>query len=279
MGKMINPLPPVSLAGLLRGALRRRSGVGFSGGGRTETRYRTTAPDALQLAAYCAVLGFPRGAAPVTSHYLLAQRAHVAAMVDPAFPFRLAGMIHVENAITELSPLDAGRDMDIFNALTIEPPTESGARYCSFETLAMQDGKPVFRCESRYLALRGERRPKLKPAADAAPGEPLGSWHLPPDAGRRYAKASGDWNPIHLWSWSARLMGLEQPIIHGMHSVGMACALLERASGRRVTALQARFLAPVALGSAARLEADWQQQRYYVLCRDRLAVEGSFVVL
>jgi hypothetical protein len=40
----------------------------------------------------------------------------------------------------------------------------------------------------------------------------------------------------------------------------------------------ASFVSPIPLGSEVRLEADWQQGRYYVLT-DRLAVEGSFVVL
>lgn len=33
---------------------------------------------------------------------------------------------------------------------------------------------------------------------------------------RSYAALSGDFNPIHLFTWSARLFGFKQPIIHGM---------------------------------------------------------------
>ena len=285
MAEITNPLPPASLPALLRGALRRRTGgAGMHGAGaRSEMVYRMAGIDAAQLAAYCAVLQFPPGAVPITFYYLIAQRAHVAAMVDPAFPFRLAGMIHVANVIEEFAnspvpPLDPARALVVRNALTIEPPTGSGARYCVFETLAEQDGRPIFRCESRYLAVRGERRPKVRLALDGALGEPVGAWTLPPYEGRLYARASGDWNPIHLWPWSARLMGLQKPIIHGMHTVGKVCALLEQASGRRVVRLDAAFAAPIALGSAVRLEADWAQGRYYVRT-ERLAVEGSFVVL
>ena len=126
--------------------------------------------------------------------------------------------------------------------------------------------------------------PRQQPAAHrplllGALGETVGAWHLPPHEGRLYARASGDWNPIHLWPWSARLMGLKQPIIHGMHTVGKTCALLEQAAGRRIVQLSARFVAPISLGSTARLDADWQQGSYYVLAGGRLAVEGSFVVL
>jgi len=280
MADFILPLPPVSLLALLRGTFRRRGGGALAGEGAAGTsRYRMAGIDVRQLREYCAVLEFQHGALPVTFYYLIAQRAHLAAMVDPAFPFRLAGMIHAENAITELSPLAADREVVVHDTLRIEPPAENGARYCVFDTVGEQDGRAVFRCESRYLAVRGARRGGVKLGVDGALGERVGSWTLPAYEGRLYAKASGDWNPIHLWPWSARLMGLKQPIIHGMHTVGKACALLERAAGRRVTAIGARFMAPLPLGSEVRLEVDWANGRYFVLTSDRLAVEGSFVVL
>ncbi|WP_395406958.1 MaoC/PaaZ C-terminal domain-containing protein [Pseudoduganella sp. UC29_106] len=145
-----------------------------------------------------------------------------------------------------------------------------------FETMVEQGGRPVFRCESRYLAVRGERRPRLRLALDGALGDPVGGWQLADDEGRRYAQVSGDWNPIHLWRWSARLFGLREPIVHGMHTIARACALLEQAGGERIASIGARFVAPVPLGSEVRLEADWAAGRYFVLISDRLAVEGGF---
>ena len=37
--------------------------------------------------------------------------------------------------------------------------------------------------------------------------------------GVKYATIIGDWNPIHLWSLTAKLTGYKQPIIHGMWSL------------------------------------------------------------
>jgi hypothetical protein len=61
------------------------------------------------------------------------------------------------------------------------------------------------------------------------------------DTGRLYARLSGDYNPIHLWPWSARLLGFKRPIIHGMHTVGRAVAEIEIENAtarvaRRITA-------------------------------------------
>ena len=84
----------------------------------------------------------------------------------------------------------------------------------------------------------------------------LAAWRLAAASGRAYARLSGDWNPIHLWRWSANLMGMKRPIIHGMHTLGRACAELERAGGRPLAALEARFKAPAALGNELALGAD-----------------------
>ena len=86
---------------------------------------------------------------------------------------------------------------------------------------------------------------------------------------------SGDWNPIHLWRWSARLMGMKVPIIHGMHTVAKACAVVEAQSGRRVQALSARFKAPIPLGTDANLALDPGGGGYRVFCNGRVAAEGA----
>jgi len=94
------------------------------------------------------------------------------------------------------------------------------------------------------------------------------------DAGRRYAALSGDWNPIHLWPWSARLMGMHAPIIHGMETMARVCAAFEQSANRRVTSLTCRFKRAVPLGASATLIACEVPGSFVVLCSDRVAVEG-----
>jgi acyl dehydratase len=42
------------------------------------------------------------------------------------------------------------------------------------------------------------------------------TWRIPKDAGRRYAKVSGDVNPIHLNALAAKAFGFKRAIAHGM---------------------------------------------------------------
>ena len=59
-------------------------------------------------------------------------------------------------------------------------------------------------------------------------------WRVPEDAGRRYAKVSGDVNPIHLSGLTAKAFGFKRAIAHGMWVKGRALAAL---SGRLPEAL------------------------------------------
>lgn len=263
--------PAILVRALFKGASSVEAPVELS------TFFRLDRIDAAQLARYNALLGFAADALPVSFYYLPTQRAHLATMLGPEFPFRLAGMIHVENDIREYQRADLASPMDLATNVVVEPPAENGARYCELRTVGVQQGKSVFECRSRYLAVRGKRRAEGGSDSVAGPtqGRPAGEWLLAADAGRKYASVSGDWNPIHLWPWSARLLGMKAPIIHGMHTVAKVCSLLEQAEGRRMTAISARFKAPIPLGYRAEL---WlpEPAAYQVWAGGKLAVEGNW---
>ena len=280
MGAMHDPaslprLPPLSAGTLLRALFKRPSTADARA--PLATRFLLSSLDAGHVARYRAALGFGGAHVPLTYYYLPAQRAHLATMLDAAFPFRLVGVIHVDNLLRAGAQPVAGRPLVLATTVGIMPRAANGAVQASLDTEATQDGKLVFACRSTYLVVRG--RSGGGPRAHAAPAPdlaPLASWQLANASGRAYAALSGDWNPIHLWPWSARLMGLRAPIIHGMHTLGRTCAELERAGGRPLRLLDGRFRALVELGAAVRLAADLAQGCYTVEAAGRAAVEGRF---
>ena len=94
------PLPPAGAGLLLRALFKRGAGVNQMPQ-LPATVFACTAPGPEAQARYNALLGFAPAAQPVSAHYLLVQRAHLASMLAPAFPFRLPGMVHVENSVAE----------------------------------------------------------------------------------------------------------------------------------------------------------------------------------
>jgi acyl dehydratase len=79
-------------------------------------------------------------------------------------------------------------------------------------------------------------------------------WELPADLGRRYARVSGDHNPIHLYALTAKLFGFPRQIAHGTWSMARCVGALENRLPDRVRVDVAYRLpillpGPVALGS------------------------------
>lgn len=114
------------------------------------------------------------------------------------------------------------------------------------------------------------------------------SWKLRSDHGRRYARVSGDFNPIHLWAWSSRPFGYRQPILHGFCTEAMVAHALTRhllgGDPCALRRLQIRFRAPLLLPARVRLEVvdrvPASSGRFRVLSDrsgDRPVAEGEFV--
>ncbi len=69
---------------------------------------------------------------------------------------------------------------------------------------------------------------------------------------RRYAEASGDYNPIHLDEQAARRVGLDSVIAHGMLSMAFLGQFINQQltgiPGARIAQLKVRFMNMVRLG-------------------------------
>lgn len=194
-------------------------------------------------------LGFAPEALPLSYHYLALQRAQLAWMLQPGFPHRLLGMVHMAQTLERLAPWQ--RDAGF--VLQVEGRPE-GKRNLLLRAELSQLGRPVLRADSLYRPPRdGGARPLREGAAELPPPvEPLARWSLAAGEGRRYAWLSGDANPIHLCHWGARLFGLPSPIIHGAHTL----ARCEAALGTDAQRLAIRFLRPLTLPGEAALHRD-----------------------
>jgi acyl dehydratase len=84
------------------------------------------------------------------------------------------------------------------------------------------------------------------------------TWRLPGDLGRRYGSISGDINPIHMHSLSARLFGFPSAIAHGMWTKARCLAAL---SGRLPHSfdVEASFRKPILLPATVEFAEAWEQ--------------------
>ncbi|HET9593716.1 MAG TPA: MaoC/PaaZ C-terminal domain-containing protein [Solirubrobacterales bacterium] len=189
--------------------------------------------EAADVAAYARVCGFAlRDTLPPTYPHMLAFPLHMAVMSDGSFPFGAVGLVHVENSIAQKRPIGIDEEMTIRVRPTQLQPHPKGKTF-SLETKVLVDGKIVWESTSTMLR-RG------KPNGDSPKGKSGKSfdsldtdapssaeWKLPGDLGRRYAGVSGDRNPIHMHSLTAKPLGFPGAIAHGMWTKARALAQLE----------------------------------------------------
>jgi acyl dehydratase len=145
----------------------------------------------------------------------------MALMAGRDFPFALPGVVHLRNVVVWAGPLRTG------SALEVEVYAEALAAHPKGTTVDLvtqvrADDEPVWWGRSTYLS-RG------RAAVDAGSGEaapapapvevderPRALWRVPADTGRRYARVSGDINPIHQNALAAKAFGFPAAIAHGM---------------------------------------------------------------
>ena len=178
----------------------------------------TVDPD--DLAAYNRVCGFPVGdSLPPTYPHMLTFPLQMALMSDRSFPLALPGFVHVRNRIDVMRAIRADEALDLEVWAERFAGHRSGATVDLCATVTV-GGEEVWRSTSTYLS-RGAKAPDGAPEADieVRVGDlerVAATWRIPDDAGRRYAKVSGDVNPIHLSGLTAKAFGFKRAIAHGM---------------------------------------------------------------
>jgi acyl dehydratase len=208
---------------------------GVPGGGKDIPRIELTLPDvqadAGKVADYAKVCGFSlRGFHPATYPHVLAFPMHMALMADGSFPFGAVGLVHVENRIVQHRPIGLGEHFTLrVHATKLEPHPKG--RTFTIVTEARVGREKVWEGFSTMLRRGGgsdEKAPKKdKAPANGGPPPAVGEWKLGGDLGRRYAAVSGDRNPIHMHSLTAKPLGFPRAIAHGMWTKARCLAALE----------------------------------------------------
>lgn len=156
------------------------------------------------------------------------------AVLSGTFPLSPFGLIHIRQRIAMQRPIDPNARLGLNGMLDEIRETDRGFEI-DLELSVFDGGQKIWEGRTTVLSRNKKTRSRDQPRQE----KPI-SWiqedkeiwsfviHVPEDTGRRYAQASGDWNPHHLYPITARLLGYRRAIAHGMWALSRTLGMIER---------------------------------------------------
>ncbi|GMG87069.1 MaoC family dehydratase [Biformimicrobium ophioploci] len=247
--KAIPALPTV----LVRAALTRKQSQGVAEFQPLQLEVQGALADPTKLARFRKVCDLPEtGFLPVTYPQVMAFPLHLQLMLEPEFPFSPIGAVHLRNRIEQHRAIGVEEALD-FQVKMGDARQVAKGYEIDLITEARSRNELVWEAVSVILVRKGGSGARQsRPSQKEETFEYSVDWDLPATLGREYASASGDYNPIHLFPLTAKLMGFRRHIIHGMWSKSrILAALMPRNYEGAVTA-EVTFKLPVYLPGKVR---------------------------
>jgi acyl dehydratase len=179
------------------------------------------------LQAYQQLCGFQSSQTlPATYLHMIGFPLFLKILIQQDFPMRAMGQVHLRNQISVHHQFDIRQPIDMTAAIGGSVLTSRGLEW-NIDVSARVDNQVVWSGESVFLHRCKTGIPREAVAPIRHEGEPQ-NWQVDADIGRRYARVSGDYNPIHLTDITAKLFGFKQAIAHGMWSKARCLAALDQ---------------------------------------------------
>lgn len=183
--------------------------------------------------------------------YLPLQSAQLASMLQPEFGPSVVGLVHVSQGLKRYGDVTQLSTTPLRIETSWQALPRAAGRGCFLDCQQrmynQSTGAVVLEGHSRYLSKLNWPAPNLSAPVTVTKPDPTEAFSadetccIAVSQGRQYARLSGDWNPIHLGHWPARLFGLPNAIVHGAYLI----SLLERTSAQPLAQLDVQFLKPV----------------------------------
>lgn len=200
------------------------------------------------------------GKLPLLYPHILTSAMHIHMLADKRFPASALGAVHARNHIVQHRPIIETESVDLhcyFNGARV---LKAGLEV-DIATTVSSNNEHLWESISSYLFL-GRKFGDIGPAHSWSTFEELGTpsqeadWSVPADMGRRYAKITGDYNPIHVSKLLAKIFGFKRDLIHGMWSLARCLAHLPLAELEGAVRLDVAFKGPVYMQSKVNMKAE-----------------------
>ena len=178
-------------------------------------------------------------------------------MLSPQMPLPMMGQVHLRNRIAVCSAFDLAAPLTVEVQLGEAVLTAAGLEWQLISTV-YAEGEQVWQAVSTSLhrCRTGLPRSRSVSKVKFSGFKERQALQLSAELGRRYARVSGDFNPIHLADVTAGMFGFKQAIIHGMWSKARALAALEEQLPAAGYSAEVQFMRPIGLPAEVLLGLD-----------------------
>jgi len=265
---------------MLRALAMRRPGLDdIDALGRHEVLLRDYTIDKQHVRKYREVCSSGPGV-PITYPQLLSTALHLHLLTAPSFPLPVMGLVHPRLRLTQHRPLQVGERIEIIAFINEGRRVPKGIEF-NLGTELRVDGELVWESSAatfRRLPKQSAKSPKVAPLPQPV-WEYQRALSFPADAGRKYAKVSSDFNPVHLHPLSARLFGYRKPIGHGWWLLARILGVLGQDNPPEKSQVIAEFRRPIWLPSTMELVRSRQAEQLLwgvrdPIEKDKMRIEG-----
>lgn len=233
-----------------------------------------------QLRRYNQACGFADNTQTLSVSFLHVQvfRLHMKMMLDKAFPLAPMGCVHLSNTIVQHRPIAIDEVLRLRCSIADNKISDKGYEF-TFHCEAYCGDELVWEDDSLYLS---RAKTNIASGPKSAHPEPRSYAqsrviNISRSDARKYARASGDFNPIHLHDLSAKILGFKRMVIHGMWS--KAACLASLSSDIKTTAYRCHveFKTPIFLPANVRLDYETNGANLEFELRDKSGVKPHLI--
>lgn len=221
-----------------------------------------------EVAAFEAVCGVRgHGFLPPAMPELLFLGSMAEVVLHRSMPLSPLGLIHIRQQVRCFAPIPVGATVDLMTTLWAARRAPKGIELDLWTAVDVGGGRVwdgLTTLLSRSAATRGREGARTQQAT-VREGFDV---DVAEDIGRRYAEVSGDYNPHHLWPWTARRVGYRAPMAHGMWTLSFVLGFVEPAHLDAPVRLDAQFKRPLYLPGAMRVVVEDEHEPYLVEALD-----------
>ena len=225
-----------------------------------------------QVEKYAQVCGlnFDGTYLPATYLYVVMFRLHAEIFTQDQVTFPLLGMIHLRNTIKHYRQVKVTEHIDCHCTIVGSDITDSGLEFTLCSRAKVND-ELVWEAFSTYLyRIEGGKRSR-PPRGSKMDFSDAQRFTIDADCGLKYARASGDFNLIHLHPFLAKRFGFDKVLAHGMWSKARCLALLEKQIKQSTFIINVEFKLPLFMPAEVTFNAVTQDDAIEFELRDKKA--------